>query len=173
MCIRTVDNSHLAVTFEDGSLSFFDLKGGKEVAGLRTSFFAHPALALSCSDSCGLIAGAGAEIAAFQLCLSDHTLTELERFEGCGGSKPGVAMLSVREGGRSGLVAAACWDRRVRLWHVPRLAKARARPARPLAVLRLHSDSVAAVAWARTVPRRLASSGPDGKIAVWRVFAEE
>lgn len=173
MCIQTISDRLLAASFEDGSLSFFDIETRKEVKQLRRSFLSHPALTIACNGRNGLIAGAGSDIVAFQMSLSDHTLNETERFEGCGGSKPGVAMLAVREGGRAGLVAAACWDRRVRLWHVPRLEKARSRPARPLAVLKFHSDTVAAVAWAKEVPRRLASSAPDGKIAVWRLFAEE
>ena len=78
------------------------------------------------------------------------------------GGKVGVSVCRFRPDGR--LFAAGGWDRRLRLFGRT--------SSKPLAVLRGHEDSVAAVDWADDAAASglLATGAGDGRICVWRAF---
>lgn len=80
--------------------------------------------------------------------------------EAAGLAGRGVADLTFRAEGR--LLAAAGWDGRVRLYDAVASA--------PLASLRYHAASVAAVAFSNDARGTLASGARDGTVALWEVY---
>jgi sugar lactone lactonase YvrE len=103
-------------------------------------------------------AGAASEIFWLD---GDAKAGTLRRRRSCKLAEPGIADMSVRSDGR--IVAAGAWDGTVRVYH--------ARRCKPLAILKHHTQTVAAVAF-RTDTGMLASGGRDGIIALWDVFRD-
>jgi len=121
-------------------------------------------LALSGCGRRGASGAADAQIHSFRLDIPAGRLRRAASFAAHAAAAPsasrGTGELAFRAG--DGLLAAATWDGRVRLFDV--------RGGAALASMRYHCAQATCVAWANDALGGLASGGRDGAIALWNVY---
>jgi len=157
---------------DDGSLTCVDLRLGQTVSRVQQLHHGEsgpqPLLAIAAYAQAGtaslnvLTGGGDCHLQRCQLEKSEL------RIANCTVTLPvvGTSSIACRCDGR--LIAAAHWDKTVRLYDSKRL--------KPLAVLRHHQDSAFGVAFGiQGTPGQalLASSGKDGLIAIWDIYSDK
>ncbi len=144
--------------YESGDLVLWDTETGAWLHSVRVLQEAVLCIRLVPNTGGGMVSGADAAAAGF---LVDQETMQLSKTQhALPLAAPGCGDIAVRRDGK--LVALAGWDRRVRLYEAGSL--------RPLAILRHHSESVYAVAFASHQLGVIASGGKDQEIALWRVY---
>lgn len=168
-------DSIVACGMEDGTLFFHDIKKscschvkisqefilGLDLApSVETSMVAIVGMAANAEDLEDRPESERGTVAVVKCILDPLEAKVRSRVATCsldGGGKPGVDVGRFRPDGR--LFAVGGWDKRVRVLD--------RRHAKPLALLRGHTESVSALDWANNTV--LASGDKDGTIQVWNV----
>jgi len=144
---------------EGGAVRLWDLRRAAEPL-VRQQLFAEPAMSLACAERRGrhvvVVGSAEGRLAVLRLDASEGACVVQREAETAGGA--GLGDAAIRPDGR--VFATAGWDGKVRVFGLPR--------GEPLAVLRHHSGTVAAVEFS-PCSRLLASAG-DATVALWDVF---
>ncbi|KAH9255754.1 hypothetical protein BASA81_006148 [Batrachochytrium salamandrivorans] len=166
MCVA-LEAAMLLAGYEDGHLRGFNVETAECLFVLCvqpdynpcTSFVYCP------GTNKGLAAGASGEMTLFQLVpakvvkhvpvlANKQTSGEEDKLG------KGVGQLCLRPDTK--ILAAACWDHRLRIFHWQTL--------KPLAVLKNHRDSVQCLAFSNN-SQLLASGSKDRNIAIWRIYS--
>lgn len=165
MCVA-LEAAALLAAYEDGHLRGFNVLTAECLFALCVQPDYNPCTSfVYCPEADrGLAAGASGEMTLFQLVppkvvkrvpvLLASTKQEEDKLG------KGVGQLCLRPDNR--ILAAACWDHRLRIFHWQTL--------KPLAVLKNHRDSVQCLAFSSN-SQLLASGSKDRNIAIWRIFS--
>lgn len=159
-CLTLSDTNYVFVLYECGLLILFE-SNGRLVSQIEITSDCPMALDFD-GESKGVIGTSGNTLAGFliqsQLTLSKWTETVL--------TNPGVSSVAVRPDKK--LVAAGCWDSRIRLFSMKSL--------RLLVVVISHRESIQDICYS---PARveawnsswlLAASGKDGRVTLWNLY---
>jgi WD40 repeat protein len=170
-----VSNTSIAVGFEDGSLSVFDMR----VLGALNTVKALDHSPLMCMDYCAkrkelLVAGANHQMKVFKCAYPEGypeegssvipaTVNISMRSE-IKMKKQGTAAVKYRHDGR--ILVSGHWDSTVKVYDCKRM--------KPLAVLRHHRESVYGIDFCSRGPNRgmFASGSKDCSIALWDLFSD-
>lgn len=155
-----LSNMNLLAGYEDGSLSYIDLKQMKPISNI--SLNQNPILAIDISKDGKFIMSAGADKDIHQLSLNVST-GDLKMKKQISLPTPGTGGIKIRMDGR--IFGSAHWDNTVRIYQSN---------LKPLAILRHHRESVFAVEFANCIGYHhlVATGSKDKTIAIWNNLFE-
>lgn len=160
-CLNLTDKSYIFVLYESGLLTLFSCDTGREVASCKVNSDCPMALDFDGCSKC-VVGGSGDSILGFEL----TTGLELVKWKETKITNPGVSCLAIRPDKR--LLAAGCWDARVRLFSMKTL--------KLLAVLVNHKDTIHDIRYSPARVRAwdvewlLAVAGKDGRVTLWNLY---
>lgn len=159
-CFAIGDVQYIFVLYESGMLTLIEVNG-KVVSDLKITSDCPMALDFD-GVSRGVVGTSGEEIVGFEL----TSELQLEKWKSTTIKNPGVSSIVIRPDRK--LVAAGCWDSRIRLFSMKSL--------RLLVVLTTHRETVQDITYspsrvdAWNVEWMLAAAGKDGRITLWNLY---
>jgi WD40 repeat protein len=144
--------------YEDGTVALWDIRRtDKYVSADKMHSESVMSLAVAPGNcSLGFSGAADDTLTAFDICIPKGSIALARKLSL---PKPGVADVAIRPDNR--IAASAGWDGKIRIWHAVK--------CQPLAILKWHSQQVAAVTFSSN-SQLLAAAGRDNQISIWSLY---
>jgi len=146
------------IGYEDGTVALWDL--GKCKIKSRIKAHTEAVMCMDIDSKCSKAVVGSADNRIIQIAISAAPDEEMKIIKELEIKSQGLSSLRVRNDCK--IVAAGCWDGRIRIFGWKKL--------KPLAILQFHSETINCIEFTRE--NRLVCGSKDGKISIWNIYNE-